>query len=396
MKFFKKQLSNGITVIGELRDLPVVSMSITNKFGAAHEYAEIKGIAHLIEHLLFTGTKKRTHEEISREIEKRGGVINAFTSDSVTSFWFKLPSEHVFAGLDILVDMLKNPLFEEKKFEKEKRVVLEEIKMYHDSPQHHVYEKITENLYEKPLGIGVIGTTETIKSLKRDFVANYFKEKYSPENYIVTFVGKIDVKKLCDYLEKEFRKQKKTSAIIPIIKRNEKTLERRPGLDQAHYIFATHAPLAGTKEAYALEVLDAYLANGMSSKLFLSIREEHGLAYAVKSMIESSREYGYYTVYVGTTKESIEQVEKLILQGFQEAKKLTEKELQEAKQRLIGLKQISKEESASVMNELMNAEFCDKAENYYRYEQEIKKVTLEEVRKQANITSFSTAAIIPA
>lgn len=396
MKFFKKKLSNGITVIGEQRDLPVVSMSITNKFGAAHEYAEIKGIAHLIEHLLFTGTKKRTHEDISREIEKRGGVINAFTSDNVTSFWFKLPSEHVFAGLDILIDMLKNPIFEEKKFEKEKRVVLEEIKMYHDSPQHHIYEKITENLYEKPLGIGVIGTTETIKALQRDFVANYFQEKYSPENYIVTFVGKIDVEKLCTYLEKEFKGKKKKSSIIPIIKRNEKTIEKRPGLDQAHYIFAIHAPFAGTRESYALEVLDAYLANGMSSKLFLSIREEHGLAYAVKSMIESSREYGYYTIYVGTTKESIEKVEKLILQGFQDAKKMNEKQLQEAKQRLIGLKQISKEESASVMNELMNAEFCDKAENYYRYEQEIKKVTLEEVRKQAQINSFSTAAIIPA
>jgi len=155
MKFQKRKLKNGITVLYEQRDLPIVSFSISNPFAASHEESKIKGIAHFIEHLVFTGTKTRTHEDISREIEKRGGVLNAFTAQDVTSFWFKLPSEHLFSGMDILVDMLKNPLFDEKKFEKEKKVILEEIKMYHDNPQRHVFEKIEENLYEKPFGVGV-------------------------------------------------------------------------------------------------------------------------------------------------------------------------------------------------------------------------------------------------
>lgn len=395
MKTFRRILSNGITVIGEQRELPVISLGITNKFGASHETADIKGIAHVMEHMVFTGTKTRSHEDISREIEKKGGVINAFTSDSVTSFWFKLPSKHAFSGLAILTDMLKNPLFEETKFEKEKRVILEEIKMYHDSPQSHIYEKINGNLYEKPFGIGVIGTKESVGGLKRDFVAKYFKQKYSPENYIVTFVGNIDPEKLCAYLEKEFKAEKKKSVSLPISKKNGKTTEERPGLDQAHYLFGMHAPLAMTKELDAFELMDAYLANGMSSKLFLTIREERGLAYSVRSMIDAKKEYSYYTIYVGTTKKAIPEVEKLILAGFKGVQSMNEKDLQEAKERLIGLKQISREESTEVMNELMYAEFCGDIQKYYKYEKEIAKVTLNEVKKVAKIAEYSTTAIVP-
>src|SRR3989344_2640467 len=126
-KLVRKKLKNGITVLFEKRDLPLVSLSISNPFGGAFEKSEIKGIAHFIEHLLFTGTKTRTHEDISREIEKKGGILNAFTGNEVTSFLFKLPSEHVMAGLEILTDMINNAIFKPEKFEKEKKVILEEI-----------------------------------------------------------------------------------------------------------------------------------------------------------------------------------------------------------------------------------------------------------------------------
>ena len=168
MKFQKRILKNGMIVLHESRELPVVSLSITNKFGAVYEESKIKGIAHVIEHLVFTGTKTRTHEDISREIEKKGGILNAFTSHDVTSFWFKLPSEHVFSGLDILTDILNNPTFNEKKFEKEKKVIVEEIKMYHDIPQRDIHDKIESCLYDKPFGESIIGSKETVMSLKRN------------------------------------------------------------------------------------------------------------------------------------------------------------------------------------------------------------------------------------
>ena len=262
--FQKKKLSNGITVLHEYRDLPVVSFSISNPFAGSHEPSNIKGIAHFIEHLLFTGTLSRTHEDISREIEKKGGILNAFTAQDVTSYWFKLPKEHLFAGIDILIDMVKNPRFDEEKFEKEKKVIIEEIKMGHDVPQSHVFEKIEENLYEKPFGEGIIGSEETINALTRDFVAKYFKTKYSPENYFITIVGNADFEKVCQYIEQNFQPENKEHLQhIEVKKKNAESTEERAGIDQAHFVFAVHAPMATDKKKYVLEVLDSYLASGM-------------------------------------------------------------------------------------------------------------------------------------
>ncbi len=397
MNFKKYKLKNGITVLYEKRDLPVVSFSIANRFGAAYEEKEIKGIAHFIEHLLFTGTKKRTHEDISREIEKKGGILNAFTSQDVTSYWFKLPSEHLMAGMEILTDMLKNSKFDKEKFEKEKKVIIEEIKMYHDMPQRHIYDKILENLYEKPFGIGVIGTKETIGNMNGDFVADYFKKNYSSENFIVSIVGKAEIEKVCEYLEKNFQQEKKNLPEIKIIKKNADSVEERNGLDQAHFILGMHAPMANEKEHTILDVLDAYLANGMSSRLFLEIREKRGLAYSVKSSLETEKNYSHYTIYVGTTKEAIPEVKKLILQGFKDIEKMDEKDLKEAKERLIGLKKVSAEESLNVMNELLFSELSTKAEDYYAYEKEVKSIKIEEVKELAKkiIKEYSTTAIVP-
>jgi len=395
MDFKRKVLKNGITVIHEKRELPVVALSITNKFGAAFEESKIKGIAHVMEHLVFSGTKTRTHEDISREIEKKGGVLNAFTSHEVTSFLFKLPSEHIFAGLDILSDILKNPAFDRKKFDREKKVILEEIKMYHDMPNHHVFEKIEENMFEKPFGELVIGSEKTVSALDRDFVADYFKKMYSPENFIVTIVGDADFSKVCGYLEKNFKKGGKKPEIKKIKKKNGHSVEERPGIDQAHLIFAVHAPLPSDPEFYTLEVLDAYLADGMSSKLFLEIREKRGLAYSVKSGVEGEKSYAIYTIYVGTTKEAVPKVKELILQGFKDVDKMTDKDLEEAKERLIGLKKVTSEESSSVMNNLMYHELNGDVESYYKFEEKVRAVTLKDVKKLAKIKEYSTAAIVP-
>ena len=397
MKFLRKTLSNGMAVIMEQRDLPIVSLSISNKFGAAFEPSEIKGIAHLIEHLLFTGTKTRSHEDISREIEKKGGLLNAFTSHEVTSYWFKLPAEHLFSGLDILVDMLKNPVFNAEKFEKEKRVILEEIKMYHDDPHRNVFEQIEKNLYDKPFGELVIGSKETVSALKRDIVFEFFKKNYSPENYIVTIVGSADFKKVCEYLENQFKKENKSPPEIKIKKINKETTEERPGIDQAHFIFAVHAPLKSSPEFPALEVLDAYLANGMSSRLFLEIREKRGLAYSVSSSISAEKNYSNYTIYTGTTKPSIPEIKKIILEEFKKIENMTEKDLQEAKQRVIGLQKVSSEESVSVMSELLFSELSGKAEDYYAQENKIKSITLPQVKSLAKslIKSYSSASIVP-
>lgn len=386
-----------MTVICEKRDLPVVAVSISNRFGAGVENAKIKGISHFIEHMVFTGTKTRTHEDITREIEKKGGIINAFTANEVTSFWFKLPSEHVFSGLEILQDILSNPVFPAEKFEKEKKVITEEIKMYHDEPQRAVYDALIGNLYEKPFGMSIAGTKMTVSALERDFVLDYFREHYSPEQYIVTIVGDVDFEAVCSWLEKKFLTGKKKAIGIKITKQNKESVEERDGIEQAHFLFGVHAPLIYEKEYAVLEVLDAWLANGMSSHLFLTIREQKGLAYIVQSTLNSEKSHSYYTIYAGTRKEAIGEVKRLILEGFEDVQKMSEQELKEAKERLIGLQQISKEESSRVMMELLFYELATRAEEYYKREKRIKAVKLEEVKNLARemVKKHSTAAIVP-
>ncbi len=386
-----------MTVICEKRDLPVVACSISNPFGAAFEESRIKGIAHVIEHLVFTGTKTRTHEDISREIEKRGGIVNAFTANEITSFWFKLPSEHLFNGLDILHDILTNPTFDEKKFEKEKKVIVEEIKMYHDDPSRNVHDLLVQQLYGSPFGEGIIGSAGTVMSLTRDFVRDYFKKNYTPEQYVVTLVGNVDFDRICVWLEKKFSKGKREKTSFVLKKKNSEFTEERDGIDQAHLLFGSHAPLFSDSLYSALEVLDAYLANGMSSKLFLKIREEKGLAYTVHGSLNSEKNYSYYSIYAGTTKQAVPEVKKLILQGFRDVEKMTEKDLKEAKERLIGLQQISHEESSRVMQELLFYELATKAEDYYGREKNIREVSLKDVKKLARdlVKNYSTAAIVP-
>ena len=397
-KVQRRVLSNGLSVVFEKRALPVVAASITNKFGAAYETSEIKGVAHVIEHLLFTGTKTRSHEDISREIEKRGGLLNAFTSHEVTSYWFKLPSAHLFAGLDILVDMIKNPKFDVEKFEKEKKVILEEIKMYHDNPRLAVFEHLEKNMFEKPFGELVIGNTESVSSLNRDEVVKLFNEHYDPARFFVTIVGDADFEKVCKYFEEQFEAKNLTLVMPKIVKKNGDSVEERAGIDQAHLVIGMHAPLMNNPEVYPLLLLDAYLANGMSSKLFLEIREKKGLAYAVKSGLEAEENYAYYTIYVGTTKEAVDEVKKLIREGFEGLKDMKESELAEAKDRVVGLHNVSSEESTDVMRELINYELNDDLKGYSDFEKRVRAVKLEDVKKLAESLlkkGFSSAAIVP-
>jgi len=395
--FKKKVLKNGITLLFEKRDLPVVSASIANPYGGAYDLGKNKGMAHFIEHLLFTGTKNRSHEDISREIEKKGGSLNAGTYNEMTSYHFKMPSEHLYVGLDILTDMLNNPKFDEEKFEKEKKVIFEEIKMYHDLPMRDVWKMIEENLHEGAFGKSNLGTAEDLTALKRDFVAEEYDKLYNCENYIVSVVGSADFDELCEYFEKNFEGTGKKIEEIKPVKINKKGVEERKGLDQAQFILAMHGPTPGSHEFNVLIVLDAYLGNGMSSRLFLEIREKRGLAYAIKSAIDPERNSPSYAIYVGTTKEKIGEVEELIVQEFENIKDMTEENLREAKERVVGLKHTASEDSSEVMDELIFAELSGGAEKYYDFEKSVEKVTLEEVKKLAGelIKEYSTAAIVP-
>src|SRR3972149_8205544 len=152
-KFYRKKLSNGMTILFEKRKLPVISVAFAVRYGGINENSHERGIAHFIEHLLYKGTKNRTHKQISEEIEKNGGVMNGFTEETVTAFWCKIRSDKLNIALDVIGDMVQNPLFNENEMNKERKVIFEEIKIYHDTPRPYVFEKIQNMLYKEPLGM---------------------------------------------------------------------------------------------------------------------------------------------------------------------------------------------------------------------------------------------------
>jgi len=207
-KFYRKILKNGMTVLLEKRNLPVVSVAFAVRNGGINEASNEKGISHFIEHMLYKGTPTRNTKKIAEEIEKNGGELNGFTDELITAYWCKMPSIHLDIALDVLSDMVKNPLFDEKEMEKERKVIFEEIKMRKDNPGIHVFDGIQRNLYSEPLGLPLTGTQETMNSITKKKMVEKFKQAYQPNNLILCVVGDADFDKIVDFAEKNFTDKK--------------------------------------------------------------------------------------------------------------------------------------------------------------------------------------------
>jgi len=394
VEFHREKLDNGVTVIFEKRKIPVIAVASSVKFGAQYEKEDIKGISHFIEHLVFKGTKKRSVTEIPKEIEDKGGIINAFTSEEITAFWNKLPSKHFSLGADISRDLVLNPIFEKEALERERKVILEEIKMYHDNPVTHVLEKIKEMLYEKPFNMSVAGTVGTVSKLSRERVIDLFNQIYASNNIIFSVVGDAE---WGDVLEeaKKFPPTNRKINSIPIILKNQEIIEKRKGIDQAHEAIGFHMPSLKDKNRHAAEVFDSILGGGMSSRLFQEVREKRGLCYAIKTSLEQSKDFSYETIYSGTVKEKINEIKEIVIKEIKKIKELKKSDFEEVKERLIGSRQISKEKCDSTMIELLQEELGGDASKYYDYEEDISRVKLQDVRDLSNLKGFSFVALLP-
>jgi predicted Zn-dependent peptidase len=395
-KFQKKILENGMTILFEKRDIPVVSIAIAIKHGGIHEAEHEKGISHFIEHMLYKGTPTRNSKKIATEIEKNGGELNGFTSEEVTAYWCKMPSIHADIALDVLTDMVKNPIFDEKELEKERKVIFEEMNMRKDSPRVFIFDEIQDYLYKSPLGKNLIGTKESLNKIDRKSIIRKFKDVYTPNNMILCVVGNYKMEEIIDWAEKNFKKEEKQIPQIKVQKTNKSKIIKRKGIDQANMVIAFHLPLAKDKKNYAAQVLMTLMGEGMSSRLFTEIREKKNLAYAIKADVSINRDFSYGIVYAGTTPEKVEICKKLILKEFEEvSKNLTEKELEQTKNQMIGNYLISMEDSQVQLGSLLTAEIENSAEEFYKFEKMIKKVKLENVKKLAKIKKYSFLALVP-
>ncbi|MBI2629921.1 insulinase family protein [Candidatus Pacearchaeota archaeon] len=393
-EFYKKKLENGIVMLFEKRNLPIVSISANVKQGSGYESGKVKGISHVIEHMLFKGTKKRGYKEIASEIEKKGGILNGYTDEEITSFWCKLPKKHFSSGIDIVSDLISNPKFDEQEFEKEKKVILEEIKMYNDNPQAYVLFKIKELLYKEPFGLPGIGSNESVSQLTKKNIVEYYNAQYKSNKTFFCVVGNTNIEEIEEYASKFKKSEGEREKIIPV-KINKTIIEAREGIDQANFVFGFHVPSQSDKNRYAPELFNAVLSSGMSSRLFDEIREKRGAAYSVKGSVEQGKDFGFSSIYVGTTKDKVEICKEIILKEIKNMKSLSQKELDEAKEQLIGLRNVESEESINTMNGLIDEEINGDAEEYYNYEENVLKTKLEDVRAISNIKNYSFIALVP-
>jgi len=399
-KFYRKVLKSGMTLLLEKRDsAKVVSVAIAVRCGGMNESLEDKGISHLIEHMLYKGTPTRNSHQIAEEIEKKGGDLNGFTDESVTAYWVKIPSKHLNIALDVLGDMVKNPLMDAVELEKERQVIFEEIKMRRDNPRVHVTDTVHSFLYEEPFGFPLIGNEKTLKSLTREKIMKRFKEVYRPNNIVICVVGDADFEDIVKFAEKNFSDKRGKVAQYKIKKKNAFKIEKRKGIDQANLVFAYHVPLANDKKSYAAFLLNVLMAGGMSSRLFHEIREKRNLAYAIKGISDVNSNFAYSVIYVGTKKENVSQVKDLILREYKKvSESLSEEELLQVKEQVIGNHQISTEDSQNQLVNLLMHEMNGNAKELYEFEKNIKGVKLKDVQAVASSVkekNYSFFALVP-
>ena len=355
-------LDNGLTIISERMDhVRSASVGIWVRSGSRHEEAPLNGISHFIEHTLFKGTRNRTSREIAVESDAIGGHVDAFTSREVAAYYVKVLDEHLPRAFDLLADLVTAPSFADEELDRERNVVMEEIKMVGDTPDDLVHEVFVANFWpDHPLGRSILGTNDTLETFNHDRVVEYFSNIYTPSNLVVAGAGNLEHESFVDmvggYLSGLKDRPVHLSASAPSHAARRIVLDK--DLEQAHLVLGTCCPSMTSTDRYSVHVLNVILGGGMSSRLFQTIREEHGLAYAVYSGVNAYTDAGYLSVYAATSPEQVGDVIKLSVEEFNKLKSepVSEAELQRAKDQLKVSLMLSLESTSARMSNLARQE----------------------------------------
>ena len=352
----KHVLENGLTIIGE--EIPYVksiSLGVWINAGSRIEDEEISGVSHFIEHMLFKGTRNRTSKQIASEIDNLGGQINAFTSKECTCYYVKLLDSHIDIGIDVLSDMILNSKFNEDDLDKERSVIIEELKMYEDSPEDLAYDLLTENIYKNdPLGMNIIGTEESLNRLNRVKLLDYFNKFYVPNNSVINISGNFNFDEIINKIEEKFKVLKKRDVKVDIKKAEFKScfLTKNKDIEQVNLAMSLEAvPIESDKEVYALAVINTVFGGSISSRLFQKIREEKGLVYSIYSSQSLYRKCGELGIFASMSNEHLKEVYESIIEEIKIMKKyyLTDQEIKESKEQLKGSYILGLESTSSRM-----------------------------------------------
>jgi predicted Zn-dependent peptidase len=384
-------LPNGVRVITErMPRVRSVSVGVWIGTGSREEAVHQSGISHFIEHMVFKGTKNRSAEQIARSVDSIGGGLDAFTSKELVSYNVKVLDDHLPQAFDIVADLVRNPLFEKADIEKEKGVILEELKMEIDNPEYLIHEIFSSNFWKgHALGRPILGTRQTIRGFDQDKVERYYQRFYTPKNILVTAAGHLTHKRMLQLVEDHFS-DLKTGAVpaaagpptphAPLVFRNKSSLE------QVHVYMGVPSIAMPHRERFACYILNAILGGGMSSRLFQNIREKQGLAYTVYSELSMYRDAGCMLIYAGTSPRTAGRVVDSVVQelGAMVEHRVTPEELRRAKDHLKGSFVLGLESTSSRMGNLVRQElYFQRFFSINEMLNSVERVTAEEVQNLA-------------
>ena len=356
-------LPNGLIVLTERMDyLRSVAMGVWIKSGSRCEPAETNGISHFVEHMLFKGTRSRTAQHIAREMDSIGGNLDAFTGKETICFNVKSLSDHVPVALDVLTDLVLHPTFAAPDIERERGVILEEIKIDEDNPDVLVHELFTQSFWrDHPLGWPILGTNKTVASLDQEKLFAYHGDRFHGGNIVFSAAGNLDHDRFAEAVAAKFaglaggatlHERPAPESSARIVMRNKKSLE------QVQICLGVPAPPITDDNRYATLILNTVLGGGMSSRLFQTIREERGMAYSIYSDLSPYRDTGTLCVYAGTSAGKVLEVVDLIVVEFAKLKQepLSDEELTRAKDQVKGNILLGLESSSARMANLARQE----------------------------------------
>ena len=356
----KTILPNGLMVLTEsMPHMRSVSMGAWVDSGSRDESAEVNGISHFVEHMVFKGTTSRSAQQIAREVDTIGGNLDAFTSKETICFNIKVLDENVAPALDVLSDLVLHPTFAPDELAREQGVILEEIKMDEDNPDYLVHEIFTQNFWkDHPLGRPILGTRKTVAAFDQPTVLTFYADTFTPRNMVFSAAGNLDHDEFVARVAGQFASisaSAKPRTAQPVPKSNPHiTLKRKKSLEQVQLCLGVPAPPVNSPDRYGVYLLNTILGGGMSSRLFQTIREEQGLAYSIYSEMNPFRDTGSLSVYAGTSAEKTEKLLELTVAELKRLKRETvpDAELKRAKDQLKSNIVIGLESSGSRMSNL--------------------------------------------
>ena len=398
------KLKCGTTLIMDKTDyVQSAALGIWVRTGAADENDSVSGVSHYIEHMMFKGTDNRTAKEIASDVDKIGGMFNAFTGKEATCYYIKTLSSNIYAGAEILLDMLTGSRFDQEEMDKERKVICEEIKMVKDSPDDDVYDTISELVASgNPLGRSILGTPESLAGIDRAKLTEYYSEKYARDSIVIAVAGNFDEERIAELFESRLTslREKKVTQDFTLKPYRQSFDVKVRDIEQTHICLATPGISMADDKYYAFVLMNSIFGGSMSSRLFQNIREEKGLAYTVCSMNVFSSYTGFFSIYAGVAHDKAEATLDAVKHELEMLKKdgVTAEELSMAKEQvkssyIFGLENINSRMFSIGKNKLL----LDRVYSPEEVLSEFDKVTQDDIKQAAELigdySSYCAASV---